>query len=349
MTTAWEVRGGQNKVRLDADGHGEVTFTVTNPSEEQDRAVFEVVPLDAGGATTTARPNWFEVEEPERLVLPGWTAAYLVRIAIPPEVAADRYQLVGRARSADDDETRAANWVTSEPVLVRAGKRGSGGVPGSSGSSGSKVAGFGGRRPLLIALIVTLAVLLLAGIGLGVWFLLRSGPVEMPSLSGYSESSARRELTERGLKLGTVRHRHDPDANTGEIRAQRPAAGTEVAEGDTVDLEIAVHLDAPTPVAPADGEDVPGRQFPHLEWSGVAEAEGYRVTVERQWCVRTIGGKDCSWIRDRVDITGTTSARPTLPKDNEDAYSGRVRWRVAALDDFGGTGPTSPTFAFTRR
>lgn len=328
MTTAWEVRGGQDRIRLDASGRGEVTFTVTNPSDEQDRAVFEVVSPEADAA-------WFEVDEPERLVLPGWTAAYQVRIAVPPDAAVDRFHLVGRARSAADDPDTAASWVSSQPVAARTGKRGPSASPG--------------RRGLLIGLAALAALVVLAGIGVGVFLLTRSGEVETPSLAGYSESSARRELTELGLKVGDVRHRHDPDANVGEIRDQRPGAGTEVKAGTAVDLEVAVHLDSPTPMAPADQDTVDGRRFPHLEWSPVSGAEGYRVTVERQWCVRAIGSEDCTWVRDQVDITGTTSARPTLPKDNEDAFSGRVRWQVAALDAFGETGPSSERFVFTQR
>ena len=116
MSTAWKISSAAARVDLDGDGRGEVTFTVTNPSDTKDEARFEVVPVG------DAEPSWFEVEDPQRLLLPGWSAAYVVRIAVPPrarERATGTYALRGRVASVDDGDRP----VTSEQVALSLGGR----------------------------------------------------------------------------------------------------------------------------------------------------------------------------------------------------------------------------------
>ncbi|HEY6740255.1 MAG TPA: PASTA domain-containing protein [Actinopolymorphaceae bacterium] len=325
MSTAWKISSSTTHVELDGDGRGEVTFTVTNPSDTKDEARFEVVPVG------DAEPSWFEVEDPQRLLLPGWSAAYVVRIAVP-SAARDRatgtYALRGKVGSVDD----GGSPVTSEQVVLSLGGR-----PAAR------------RRPrgLLLIAGAVVAVLLLGLVG---YLLLRPTDVTVPSLTGKRESEVREELAELGLRVGKVTRLHDLDADPGTVRSQRPAAGTEVRPGSRVALELAIHLPGPTLEAPADGARVRSPEFPHLTWTPVPDATGYRVIVEREWCLELLGGrKSCDWIIDRVDITGTTSARPTLVESSEKGLlSGRVRWQVSALDDAGRPGSPSQIFEFRR-
>lgn len=93
----WQIGESGTTVALDDQGRGEVTFTVTNGGPDQDRAVLTVAPLDG------AAESWFSVDEPQRAVPPGESAAYLCRIRVPPGTAAGTYALQAVAYSADRD------------------------------------------------------------------------------------------------------------------------------------------------------------------------------------------------------------------------------------------------------
>lgn len=93
----WQIGESGTTVALDDQGRGEVTFTVTNGGPDQDRAVLTVAALDG------AADSWFSVEEPQRAVPPGESAAYLCRIRVPPGTAAGTYALQAVAYSADRD------------------------------------------------------------------------------------------------------------------------------------------------------------------------------------------------------------------------------------------------------
>jgi hypothetical protein len=56
--TAWQISESGASVQL-KDGSGAVTFTVTNPTDVEDRVVLSVTPLDG------AADDWFTVERPQ--------------------------------------------------------------------------------------------------------------------------------------------------------------------------------------------------------------------------------------------------------------------------------------------
>jgi len=57
VSTEWVVTTSSERVALNEQRQGELTFTVTNPTGRADRAVFDVVPGDG------ADPAWFTVDE----------------------------------------------------------------------------------------------------------------------------------------------------------------------------------------------------------------------------------------------------------------------------------------------
>lgn len=95
--SSWQIGESGTTVAVDGTGRGEVTFTVTNTGTEQDRSVLTITPLDGAAET------WFTVEEPQRAVPPGGSAAYLCRVKVPPGTAAGTYALQAVAYSADRD------------------------------------------------------------------------------------------------------------------------------------------------------------------------------------------------------------------------------------------------------
>src|SRR6266508_4625974 len=95
MATEWVISSIAERVRLTGENRGETSFTVTNPGSAPDRVVFELVAGDG------ADVSWFSVEEPQRLVEPGASVSYLVKILVPAGAPAGAYSLQGRAYSAD--------------------------------------------------------------------------------------------------------------------------------------------------------------------------------------------------------------------------------------------------------
>ena len=106
----WQIGESGTAVTLDDRGRGEVTFTVTNVGEAQDRSMLAITPLDGAVA------GWFVVEEPQRVVAPGASVVYPVDITVPPEVPAGTYGLQAVAYSADTDPQ--ASSVTSKRISL---------------------------------------------------------------------------------------------------------------------------------------------------------------------------------------------------------------------------------------
>jgi hypothetical protein len=145
----WQIGESGTALALDAQGRGEVTFTVTNASTAADRAVLTVNPLDG------AADGWFRVTEPMRPVEPGASVVFPVGVAVPASVAAGSYGVQGVVYSADTDPSETS--ATSKRVSVTVGPAAS---PPRTGLPWWVFAA-GGAALLLV--VVVLAVVLLGG------------------------------------------------------------------------------------------------------------------------------------------------------------------------------------------
>jgi hypothetical protein len=162
MTTSWVVTTGTERVALNAQRQGEITFTVTNTTDAADRAVFEPIPGE--GVDRAA----LTVENPDRMIPGRGSAAFLVRIAIPQQAAAGRFELYGQAYSAHlaPEETfgRSGRVVFEVPAAPEPKK-----------------------RPWWLLAVAALVVIVLAVVG---WLVFgRGGPAPAPSASHTSAPS----------------------------------------------------------------------------------------------------------------------------------------------------------------
>lgn len=95
MATKWVVTTPSDHIELDEAQQGQTTFTVTNPTARVDRVVFDIVAGDG------ADSSWFSVDEPQRRVPPSGSVSYLMKTSIPPTAKAGSYAVQGRVYSAD--------------------------------------------------------------------------------------------------------------------------------------------------------------------------------------------------------------------------------------------------------
>jgi hypothetical protein len=331
MSTEWVVTTATERLDLNESRQGETTFTVTNPGDRADRAVFEVVPGD--GADTA----WFTVEEPQRLVRAATSVSYLMRAAVPATAAAGRYTVQARVYSADaapEESSVLSNRVMLEVSPAKAAPR---------------------RRPwwpIAVAAAVVVAVLVTVGV-----LVFRSEPdtpaapppanVTVPDLSTLDQAAARTELERLGL-VPAVRYRYD-QAKAGQV-AQSVPAGTVVAYGSTVELTFSVDMSAPRLKGPdPDSFAVISKPLPTLTWEpGNLPAPAWRVKVFQYACYYT--GRNTPICGDLLTIeetVTTTSFTPELRfslRSGDQAcvcHFGMFTWQVLAEDSFGTVGPAS--------
>jgi hypothetical protein len=338
MATSWVVTTGATAVPLGAGRAGEVVFTVTNSGPVQDRAVFTVAPGEG------AERSWFTVEEPQRLLSPGTSASYLVKVAVPPGAPAGSHTFQGQVYSADTAPEE--NSALSGRIVLTVGD----GAPRP--------------RPWWLLAVAGLVVVVLGVVAL---ILFRgddppppppppNGVVAVPDLRTLPEQEAADLLRDLGLAVGAVTRIHVPDSGR-VVLSQAVDPGTEVPTGTVVPLEVAVQLSAPRLLAPTDGSSFPpGAPVPALVWQPVADADSYLVQVLQEHCRPVdLGGRTCTF-REAVSVTvDGTELTPELTFSYFSfflggGHTGDVRWRVTPLDDTGAPGPVSdPMFAFQMR
>jgi hypothetical protein len=160
--TSWVVTTSVERLALNAQRQGEITFTVTNVTDVADRAVFEPVPgegIDRSALT---------VEEPVRMIPGRGSAAFLVRVAVPERTLPGRYELYGQAYSAH---------LAPEETLGRSGRVVFEVAPAPEPK----------RRPWWLLAVAALVVIVLAVVG---WLVFGRGGTPTPAASPSRSPSA---------------------------------------------------------------------------------------------------------------------------------------------------------------
>ncbi|MEZ7007318.1 Stk1 family PASTA domain-containing Ser/Thr kinase [Streptomyces sp. AD55] len=87
-------------------------------------------------------------------------------------------------------------------------------------------------------LAIVAAVLLVLGLGVGVWYVNSGQFTKVPPLLSKTEAQARERLERSGLGAGTVRHAHSDTVERGAVISTDPAAGARIRKGDAVSFTL---------------------------------------------------------------------------------------------------------------
>jgi serine/threonine-protein kinase len=155
--------------------------------------------------------------------------------AVPPQALAaehdntdDRTSVIPRALTTprplpvnEDEEGSAA-------ALNRTSRFQSPPPPPSRRRSGPR------RGPMAIVV----AVLLVLGLGTGIWYINSGQFTEVPPLLAKTQAQAEDRLADAGLELGKVEHAYSDTVERGTVISSDPKAGTRIRGNDSVSLTI---------------------------------------------------------------------------------------------------------------
>ncbi|WLW55721.1 Stk1 family PASTA domain-containing Ser/Thr kinase [Streptomyces sp. YU58] len=94
----------------------------------------------------------------------------------------------------------------------------------------------GGPRPRLMAIVA--AVLLVLGVGAGVWYINAGQFTEVPRLLEKTEAQARDRLESAGLDVGDVKEAYSDTFKRGTVMKSDPQPGSRIRSNDSVSLTI---------------------------------------------------------------------------------------------------------------
>jgi serine/threonine-protein kinase len=154
--------------------------------------------------------------------------------AVPPQARAEEHDrsgdrtsvlsrpLMPRPLPVNEDEATA--------VVHRTTRLGSAGLPATGGRGRGPVR----RGPLALIL----GLLLVLGLGGGVWYINSGQFTEVPPLLAKTEAQARDRLSEAGLEVGDVSRRFSDTVERGTVISTDPGTGERVRGGGAVSLVI---------------------------------------------------------------------------------------------------------------
>lgn len=93
-------------------------------------------------------------------------------------------------------------------------------------------------RPRRGVLALVAAVLLVFGVGAGVWYINSGQFTRVPAVLTQKEAEARSRLEASGLQVGKVEHRHSDTAKRGTVMDTDPGPGARIRRHDSVTLTV---------------------------------------------------------------------------------------------------------------
>ncbi|MFI5661377.1 Stk1 family PASTA domain-containing Ser/Thr kinase [Streptomyces sp. NPDC051684] len=95
-----------------------------------------------------------------------------------------------------------------------------------------------GRGPQRRTLAILAAVLLVLGLGTGVWYINSGQFTKVPSVLNQTQTQAEKRLTEAGLERGTVTRAYSDTYKRGTVMDSDPGSGDRIRNGGAVDLTV---------------------------------------------------------------------------------------------------------------
>ncbi|MFE9961111.1 Stk1 family PASTA domain-containing Ser/Thr kinase [Streptomyces sp. NPDC005525] len=149
--------------------------------------------------------------------------------AVPPHALAeahddaeDRTSVIRRVLPVDQGTAHHTSRLEMPPPL-----------PPEPARSGPR---RGGPRRGMLALIV--AVLLVLGVGAGVWYINSGQFTRVPSLLGQTEKAARERLSDSGLELKGVDRAYSDDVDRGKVISSDPKSGARIRGNGSVKIVV---------------------------------------------------------------------------------------------------------------
>lgn len=96
----------------------------------------------------------------------------------------------------------------------------------------------GGRGPQRRTLAIVAAVLLVLGLGTGVWYINSGQFTKVPSVLNQSQAQAEKRLRNAGLEVGTVDRAYSDTYKRGVVMDSDPGSGDRIRDGASVDLTV---------------------------------------------------------------------------------------------------------------
>ncbi|MFD5003485.1 Stk1 family PASTA domain-containing Ser/Thr kinase [Streptomyces mutabilis] len=159
--------------------------------------------------------------------------------AVPPQA------LPGEHDNAEDRTSVIPRALTMPRPLPVNEDEGDGGHPADGVNRTSRLtappsAPPQSRRPQLRRgpLAVVVAVLLVLGVGTGVWYINSGQFTKVPALLSKTEAQARDRLEEAGLDVGKVEHAYSDTVERGKVISTDPSVGTRIRKNDSVSLTV---------------------------------------------------------------------------------------------------------------
>ena len=119
MSQRFDITVTNSTLSLDANGYGETTFTVTNPSSEARRVAIKLATLNP------QHKNWLKIEgDLEREFLANGTHQYRVNIEVPPDKFKGRFNFQLDVHSAQEPQEKLSQGPTvsvemKKPTVVK--------------------------------------------------------------------------------------------------------------------------------------------------------------------------------------------------------------------------------------
>ncbi|MFF3790062.1 Stk1 family PASTA domain-containing Ser/Thr kinase [Streptomyces sp. NPDC001981] len=149
--------------------------------------------------------------------------------AVPPQALAeahddaeDRTSVIRRVLPVDQGTAHHTSRLEMPPPL-----------PPEPARSGPR---RGGPRRGMLAAIV--AVLLVLGVGAGVWYINSGQFTRVPSLLGQTEKAARERLSDSGLELKGVDRAYSDDVDRGKVISSDPKSGARIRGNGSVKIVV---------------------------------------------------------------------------------------------------------------